>query len=82
MVQTSSSVNTSNGSVGYDASVMLLDPVTGNSKQVNQKMHKCAFFTLESSLWGGKKKGEKKKKEILFFHLKTVHMVKMDEMGR
>lgn len=81
MVQTSSSVNMSNGSVGYDASVMLLDPVTGNSKQVNQRMHN-EFFTLESSLWGGKKKGEKKKKEILFFHLKTVHMVKMDEMGR
>lgn len=47
MVQTSSSVNMSNGAVGHYAlteSDMLLDPVTGNlKKQANQKIHKESF---------------------------------------
>lgn len=73
MVQTSSSVNMSNGSVGHDASVMLLDPLTGNLKQANQSTMNSLHL---KALCG------KKKKSLFFSIKKQVHMVKMDEMGR
>lgn len=68
MVQTTSSVNMSDGAVGHYAltvSVMLLDPVTGNLKNKQTKGYIMNSLHL---------KALNEKREILslpFFHLKT-----------
>lgn len=66
MVQTSSSVNMSNGAVGHytlTASVMLLDPVTGNFKKRQIKRYTMNPLHLKAL--------NERRRIYLFFHLKT-----------